>query len=70
MCHDVIDLSYDNDLYNRTRLSQRIEPLSRNRKKTTKFELCEKKSLMLCKKSYQSPSGKTEDQNYILSKET
>ena len=41
--HDVDDLSYDNDLYNRTRLKQSIESLSRNRKDTTKFKWCEKK---------------------------
>ena len=43
MCHDVDDLSYDNDLCNRTRLNQSIESLSRNRKDTTKFKWCEKK---------------------------
>ena len=37
-CHDVDDLSYDNDLYNKTRLNQSIESLSRNRKDTTKFK--------------------------------
>ena len=42
-CHHIDDLSYDNDLYNRTRLNQSIESLSRNRKDTTKFEWCEKK---------------------------
>ena len=42
MCHDVDDLSYDNDLYNRTRLNQSIESLSGNRKDTTKFKWCEK----------------------------
>ena len=42
-CHDVDDLSYDNDLYNRTTLKQSIESLSRNRKDTTKFKWCEKK---------------------------
>ena len=40
-CHEVDDLSYDNDLYNRTRLNQSFE--SRNRKDTTKFKWCEKK---------------------------
>ena len=42
MCHDVDDLSYDNDLYNRTRLNQSIESLSQNRKDLTKFKWCEK----------------------------
>ena len=42
-CHDIDDLSYDNDLYNRTRLNQSIESLSRNRKDATKFKWCEKK---------------------------
>ena len=31
-CHDVGHMSYDNHLYNRTRLNQSIESLSRNRK--------------------------------------
>ena len=30
-CHDVGHMSYDNHLYNRTRLNQSIESLSRNR---------------------------------------
>ena len=42
-CYDIDDLSYDNDLYNRTRLNQSIESLSRNRKDATKFKWCEKK---------------------------
>ena len=42
-CHDVDDLSYDNDSYNRIRLNQSVKPLSRDRKDTTKFKWCEKK---------------------------
>ena len=42
-CHDIDDLSYDNDLCNRARLNQSIEFLSWNRKDTTKFKWCEKK---------------------------
>ena len=42
-CRDIGDLSYHIDLHNRTRLNQTIEYLSRNKKETTKFKLCEKK---------------------------
>ena len=34
-CLDIVDLNYDNDLYNRTRLNQSIESLYRNRKEAT-----------------------------------
>ena len=47
-CHDVGCLSYINDLYNQ------------DRKDSTKFKLCERKSLvqLFCRKSYKSPLGK------------
>ena len=59
-CHDVGHLSYINDLYNRTRLNQSIEFLFQDRKESTKFKLCERKSLvqLICRKSYKSPLGK------------
>ena len=37
------ELSYDNDLYNRTRLNHSVESLSGNRKENTKSKWCERK---------------------------
>ena len=44
-CHDVRGLSYDNQLYNRTRLNQSIESLCRIRKETTCSALIHQKLL-------------------------
>ena len=43
MCSGVGELSYDNDLYNRTRLNHYVESLFGNKKETTKCKWCEKK---------------------------
>ena len=43
MCRGIGELSYDNDLYNRTRLNHSVESSFGNRKESTKFKWCEKK---------------------------
>ena len=43
MCLGVGELSYDNDLYNRTRPNHSVESLAGNRKETANFKWCEKK---------------------------
>ena len=72
MCHDVCDFSYDDHLYNRTRLNQSIESLSRNRKETTKCMLCEKKFKLnfVQEKVIRVLQVKQKTKDYILSKET
>ena len=69
-CHDVYSLSNDNHLYNRTRLNQSIDSLSRNRKKTTKFRWCEKKfELNVVQEKVIRVLHVKQDQYYILSEE-
>ena len=43
VCHDVLHSSYDNHLYNRTKLNQSIESLNQNRKETTYSALFQRK---------------------------